>query len=264
MTRASFRRYTTPEIRQDMMATVMKDRPASEGVAALERGLTLLTAFRQGDGALGLVELSERTGLVKSTIMRLAVSLERYGLLVRMPDGQYQLGSEVVRLNTIYQEGNDLERHIMPVLAKLAASTGETATFYVRHGEVRLCLFRVNSPSSLRLDVQPGTQRPMDASASAQLLRLFEQWPEHRPALPPIPLYTVGVTTPHVASMSVPIIGHGDRLVGALSLAGPDARLSKQHAIELALPLLKAGLDLCRALGGQADDVYRVPIALAT
>lgn len=245
------------------MATMVKDRPASEGVAALERGLTLLTAFRQGDGALGLVALAERTGLVKSTIMRLAVSLERHGLLVRMPDGRYQLGSELVRLATIYQEGNDLEGHVMPVLAKLAASTGETATFYVRQGDLRLCLFRVNSPSSLRLDVQPGTQRPMDASASAQLLKLFEDWPNERPDLPPLPLYTVGVTTPHVASMSVPIIGHGDRLVGALSLAGPDARLSESRAAALALPLLQAGLSLCRALGGQADAIYRVPIALA-
>lgn len=246
------------------MATMVKERPASEGVAALERGLTLLTAFKQGDGALGLVALAERTGLVKSTIMRLAVSLERHGLLVRMPDGQYQLGSEVVRLANIYQEGNDLERHVMPVLAKLAASTGETSTFYVRQGDVRLCLFRVNSPSSLRLDVQPGTQRPMDASASAQLLALFERWPDYRPDLPPLLLYTVGVTTAHVASMSVPIIGHGDCLVGALSLAGPDARLSKIRAAELALPLLQAGLNLCRALGGQADAIYRVPIALAT
>ena len=264
MTPAAFRCYRLPQIRQDTMATTMKERPASEGVAALERGLTLLTAFRQGDGALGLVELTERTDLVKSTIMRLAVSLERYGLLVRMPDGRYQLGSEVVRLNTIYEEGNDLERHVMPVLAKLAASTGETATFYVRQGDVRLCLFRVNSPSSLRLDVQPGTQRPMDASASAQLLKLFEQWPDQQPPLPPLPLYTVGVTTPHVASMSVPIIGAGDRLVGALSLAGPDARLSEQSADRLALPLLKAGLNLCRVLGGQAEAIYRVPIAMAT
>jgi hypothetical protein len=104
----------------------------------------------------------------------------------------------------------------------------------------------------------------MDASASAQLLALFERWPDYRPDVPPLPLYTVGVTTAHVASMSVPIIGHGDRLVGALSLAGPDARLSKNRAAELALPLLQAGLNLCRALGGQADAIYRVPIALAT
>jgi DNA-binding IclR family transcriptional regulator len=242
------------------MATIIKDRPALEGVAAAERALELLT----GDKALTLVELADRTGLVKSTIMRLAISLERYNLLVRLHDGRYQLGSGVVRLGTIYQDSIDLEQHIMPVLARLAADTHETATFYVRHGDVRLCLFRVNSSNSLRLDVQPGTQRPMDEAGSAQLLRLFVDWPDSQPSLPALPIYTAGATTPHVASMSVPIIGQGNRLVGALSLAGPEARLTEQRATELAYRLLRAGLELCRALGGDAEAIYRVPIALAS
>jgi DNA-binding IclR family transcriptional regulator len=246
------------------MATIIKDRPALEGVAAAERALELLTCFRTGDKALTLVELADRTGLVKSTIMRLAISLERYNLLVRLHDGRYQLGSGVVRLGTIYQDSIDLEQHIMPVLARLAADTHETATFYVRHGDVRLCLFRANSSNSLRLDVQPGTQRPMDEAGSAQLLRLFVDWPDSQPSLPALPIYTAGATTPHVASMSVPIIGQGNRLVGALSLAGPEARLTEQRATELAYRLLRAGLELCRALGGDAEAIYRVPIALAS
>lgn len=244
------------------MATVTKDRPAVEGVAAVERALELLTAFRPGDEALGLVALSERTSLIKSTILRLAVSLERFNLLVRMPDGRYQLGSEVVRLNSIYQGAVGLERHIQPVLARLAVETQETATFYVRHGEhERMCLFRVNSPSVLRLDVQPGQSRPMDGAASAQLLRLFEHWPDVKPEIPDIPLYTSGATTPHVASMSVPVLGHGDTLVGALSLAGPSSRLTEERAASVSLRLLQAGLTLSRALGSNADPVFRVPIA---
>lgn len=245
------------------MATIIKDRPALEGVAAVERALELVTAFRIGDKALTLAELAERTGLVKSTIMRLAVSLERYNLIVRMHDGRYQLGSEVVRLATIYQQGADLEQHVQPVLAALAADTGETATFYVRHGDVRLCLFRVNSPSSLRLDVQPGTQRPMDGAGSAELLRLFSDWPETKPVLPSLPIYTAGATTPHVASMSVPIVGAGERLIGALSLAGPDARLNEMKAGRVALKMLRAGLGLCSALGADAESIYRIPIAIA-
>jgi DNA-binding IclR family transcriptional regulator len=244
------------------VATVTKDRPAVEGVAAVERALELLTAFRPGDEALGLVALSERTGLIKSTILRLAVSLERFNLLVRMADGRYQLGSEVVRLNSIYQGAIDLERHIQPVLAKLAVETQETATFYVRHGEhERMCLFRVNSPSVLRLDVQPGQSRPMDGAASAQLLRIFEHWPDVKPEIPDIPLYTSGATTPHVASMSVPVLGHGDALVGALSLAGPSSRLTEERAVSVSLKLLQAGLTLSRSLGSNADPVFRVPIA---
>ncbi|WP_375287132.1 IclR family transcriptional regulator [Sphingomonas sp.] len=241
----------------------VKERPALEGVAAVERGLVLLTSFRHGDGALGLAELAERTGLVKSTIMRLAVSLERFNLLVRMPDGRYQLGSEVVRLNAIYEDSNDLERHIQPVLAKLVVQTKETATFYVRQGDARLCLFRVNSPSTLRLDVHPGMQRPMDGAATAQALRVFEHWPDEQPQVHNLPFYTAGATTAHVASMSVPIIGHGDRLVGALSLAGPAARLTEERARQLNALLLDAGATLSRSLGGDADPIYRVPIALA-
>ena len=61
----------------------------------------------------------------------------------------------------------------------------------------------------------------------------------------------------------VPVIGHGDRLVGALSIAGPEVRLSGSQK-RLALPLLHAGLNLCRSLGGNAEAIYRVPIALAT
>ncbi|RYF02585.1 MAG: IclR family transcriptional regulator, partial [Oxalobacteraceae bacterium] len=162
----------------------------------------------------------------------------------------------------VYQGAIDLERHIQPVLAKLAVETQETATFYVRHGEhERMCLFRVNSPSVLRLDVQPGQSRPMDGAASAQLLRLFEHWPDVKPAIPDIPLYTSGATTPHVASMSVPVLGHGDTLVGALSLAGPSSRLTEERAVSVSLKLLQAGLALSRSLGSNADPVFRVPIA---
>ena len=91
------------------MAMKNRSRPAVEGVATADRVLSLLTTFRKGDGALSLAELSARTGLVKSTIMRLAVSLEEHGLLVRLRDGSYQLDAEVLRLGAIYQQSFKLE-----------------------------------------------------------------------------------------------------------------------------------------------------------
>ncbi len=124
----------------------VRPRPAVNGVASADRVLTVLSAFQVGDTALTLVELVERTGLIKSTIMRLMVSLENHGYVNRMADGRYQLASEVMRLNAVYEEGIDLERHVMPRLHLLAERTGETASFYVRHGAYRMCQYRVNSP----------------------------------------------------------------------------------------------------------------------
>jgi hypothetical protein len=45
------------------------------GVAAVDRALLVLAAFHQGDRSLSLVDLAERTHLVKSTVLRLLASL---------------------------------------------------------------------------------------------------------------------------------------------------------------------------------------------
>lgn len=232
------------------MAKRANTRPAVDGVASVERSLQVLVAFRGGDGALELAELAERTGLVKSTIMRLAVSLENYGFLVRTVEGRYALGGEIVRLAGIYGEQYDLSREIMPTLEFLAREVQETATFWVREGDHRRCLYRVNSPLQLRLEIQPGTLRPMDKSSSATVLRNFGAITSSEPS-GALPYYTAGATTPHVASLSVPIFGQNDQLVGSLSISGPDSRLNKARAKEIGPLLLQVGQQLSRRLGGR-------------
>lgn len=227
-----------------------KKKPALEGVSAAERALAVLTAFRRGDGALSLAELAERTGLVKSTIMRLALSLERYRLLARLPDGSYRLDAETLRLGTAYQQAFRLADHVMPVLEQLAAKTGETTSFYVRNGEERLCLFRVESTNRIRMAVQPGDSRPMDKAAIAETLRRYE-------AAPPepddeLPLFTSGVTDPHAAALAMPVFGLGDALVGALAISGPVSRLTAARAEQVKDALVEAARKLTLACGGTA------------
>ena len=94
--------------------------------------------------------------------MRLAVSLESHGLIVRLPDGSYQLDAEVLRLGMIYQQSFSLEKFVVPVLEELVARSNETASFYIRRGEQRLCLFRVETPHLLRLHIQQGDMLPME------------------------------------------------------------------------------------------------------
>ena len=232
-----------------MARTKEKAPPAVVGVSAVERALAVLTAFRRGDGALSLAELAERTGLVKSTIMRLAVSLQRYRLLARLPDGSYRLDAEVLRLGTAYQQGFRLADHVMPALERLAAETGETASFYVRHGEERLCLFRVESPNPVRMHVQPGDTRPLDGSASGQILCHAGTG---LPADMPLPLFTSGATDPHAASLAMPVLGTGQELMGVLLLSGPVSRLTAERAAEVGGTLADAAAKLTLACGGQA------------
>jgi DNA-binding IclR family transcriptional regulator len=233
------------------MITPSRSNAQLEGVASAGRALTLLSAFGRGDDAVTLAELTARTGLVKTTIMRLAISLEEHGYLNRLPDGSYRLGAEVFRLGSVYQQSFRVEAHVMPALEKLVAETSESASLYVRSGEHRLCLYRVDSPHRLRLHVRQGDMLPMDNSAIAQVLRTFGIVP-----LPPeaaattVPLYTGGERDPHVAGMATPVFGPGESFAGALCLTGPVTRLTREAAERASPTLLQVAADLTRSLGG--------------
>ena len=235
------------------MAREPRQRPKLEGVASADRVLAVLTAFRRGDDALELAELADRTGLVKSTIMRLCISLEKFDLIERLDDGRYRLGVETARIGSVYQQSFALEERIMPVLERLAAVSEETASFYIRRGNQRLCLFRVDSPHPLRMNVRPGDLRPMDNSAIARVLSQFGDRAEHASCDPMLPFYTSGATDPHVAALAMPVFGTGDRLTGALALSGPTSRLTAERAKTLSSPLRDAAELLSSELGAAFD-----------
>ncbi len=119
--------------------------PHRDGVAAVDRALALLAAFDGDAPSLSLSELSRATGLVKSTVLRLAASLERSGYLRRGSDARYRLGPALARLSARYQAAFQLGDHVMPALERLADATGESSAFYVRDGDQSVCLHRVNS-----------------------------------------------------------------------------------------------------------------------
>jgi DNA-binding IclR family transcriptional regulator len=229
------------------------------GVASVDRALSVLTAFRRGDGALSLAELTRRTGLVKSTVMRLAISLEHFGLLRRVADGQYRLDTEVLRLASVYQEQIDLEGLVIPILRRLVDQTKETASFYIRHGDYRMCLFRVDSPHQLRLHIRPGDILPMDESSIAQVLRAFDS-PTDQAKLPAVPLYTAGKRDPHTAGLSIPVFGAEAKLMGALAISGPITRFTAERAQAVSWTFRELAEELTRTLGGegmglsQSDD----------
>src|SRR5215469_16019481 len=75
----------------------------SSGVAVLDRAFAILNAFGPTDDRLTLTELSRRTGLYKSTVLRLLGALEHGGFIRKLSDGQYAIGHQPLRLAALYQ-----------------------------------------------------------------------------------------------------------------------------------------------------------------
>jgi len=221
------------------------------GRASADRVLTILSCYQRGDEALSLAEIARRTGIIKSTVLRISASLLEMNYLLKDPQGNYRLGPEIARLNLIYSEAMRVEHYVIPVLQSLVERTGETASIYIRHGSYRLCQYRVNSPHQLGVHKQPGEVRPMDDASSAVVLRTYGDNGEHRTAIK-LPLYSSAATDPLASSLSMPVYQSGGVLLGALSLAGPCNRLTAERAEEYSDAMRTAALSLSRQLGGEA------------
>ncbi|MBX4892083.1 IclR family transcriptional regulator [Rhizobium bangladeshense] len=223
------------------------------GVAAVERAASLLEAFTDRDFSLSLGELSRRVELDKSTVLRIARSLAKHGLLVRNEDGSWRLGPKLMKLGNIYQSTFRASDIIEPLLAQLVDQTGESAAVYAREGDERVCLFRHDSHQSIRHSARVGDTMPLDLGAPGRVILAFNGktgsvYDEIRHK----GFYaTFGERDPQVASLAVPIFRDGDKLFGSLALTGPPARFTEE-AIKRNLETLQmAARRLSAAMGGE-------------
>jgi DNA-binding IclR family transcriptional regulator len=225
----------------------------TQGIAAIDRALRVLDAFLDGDAPLTLAELARRADLVKPTTLRALVSLGQSGYVVRLADGRYQLGAKVMRLGTIYQQNFKLEDHVVPALERLVAVTNESASFYIREGNQRLCLFRIDSPQSVRDVVRVGELVPLDETSSGQVITTFS---EHgsRTKTPYYVFASSGIRDSQTASVSTPVFGAGGKLFGSLTLSGPTTRFGAVETTRMTQLLRSAASELTSVLGGIAPS----------
>lgn len=230
----------------------------TSGVAAVERALAILKAFRAGDISLTLNELSQRTGMYKSTILRLIATLVQEHCMVRLDDGSYQLGSMLLHWGGLYQTALRLDDHVPPILRRLVQETEEGASFFTREGDLRVCLFRVDSPRSVRDHIRTGDLLSLDRGAAGRVLASFDRTltpPETFPTQPYI--VTIGEREPDIAAIAAPIFGPYGSLRGALALSGPAARFSPDRIPGMSKALLRSATELTRRLGGDASLLER-------
>lgn len=200
-------------------------------VASADRTLSILDAFLSQDGPLKLKDLEEHTGLFRSVILRYMLSLERLRYVHRRADGRYQLGSRLYQLGQSYEKGFELSAYVLPTLAHIVNVTGESASFYVREGETRLCLYRHDSPHSLRVSVNAGRVVQLDATSTDQVLRDFADGQGYLVASPEtLVRQSSGILDEWTASISAPVLGQDNRLVGALTISGPKQRFDSHEA----------------------------------
>lgn len=235
-----------------MTADVKERAGQKDGVAAVERALAILDVFADAEAPLRLAEIAAATGLYKSTVLRLMVSLERFGYLRRDGDGRYLLGATPLKLGRAYQRGFDLGAHVLPALQALVEAGTESASFHVREGAVRLCLYRIDSAHSTLDRVAEGMEMPLERGAPGRVLLAFagEAGKDFETIRRDHIAVSMGERDPHCGAVAAPVFGAGETLLGALSVSGPLERFTEDRVAWQRDELRRAATRLTRLLGG--------------
>lgn len=224
----------------------------ASAVIAVTRALRVLEAFGVNDPQLSLAEMSRRTGIHKTTVLRLARTLAADNYLVQKEDGSWRLGRAAGWLGACYQATFNVQDVVEPVLRELTIKTGESASFYVREGQQRTCLLRVEGPQAIRHHVRIGAALPLDSGAPGRVILAFSGEPGE-----PYEMIrrrgfhlSLGEREPEVSSVSAPVFGLNWRLLGSMCISGPTSRLSEVRLLELAQTVVDAANKLSYAMAG--------------
>lgn len=255
----------------------MPTRP-DEPLHSLDNGLAVLELLAR-EPELGVSDLARRTGLGKSTIHRVLVTLAGRDFVVRNPEtGKYSLGVRLLELGTVALGRMAIGEKAVRYLRELVAEHNETANVGVLDGTSVLYLHRVETTEVLRADLRVGTRVPLHCSALGKAI--LSQLPEERllPLVERIPLTRYTATTisdraallahlaetrergyavddeeyaPGIRCVAAPVWDHTGGVAGAISLAGPSIRMTLDRVHELAGPVRNAAARISRELGNR-------------
>ena len=260
----------------------MKQSPqeGTRQVESVAKALVILECFIGEDTELSLKDISEKTGLYKSRILRLCGTLVANGFLIRLQRSAYKLGPKLMTLGKTYERANPLTAISRPILRELSAVTGESTKIFIIEGHKRLCLVREKGTHPLHYVITEGETMALHAGAGGKVLlayapEAFRQDVLNR-TLEKITSVTVverdrlekqfetirrqgycfsrGEMVPDVGGLAAPVFDYNNQACAALAISGPIQRFSDGRRKEM-IRSLKAGAQKLSTLLGNIEDV---------
>jgi len=241
----------------------IRSAASPSGVEVLDRAFAILSAFRPDDPPLTLAELAQRTGLYKSTLLRLAGALVHHRFLDRLGDGRFRLGSAPFTLGAVYQSALNLGDVLLPLMWDLNRELGEAVSFHVREGDHRVCLYRIKSRFAIRPEVRQGDVQSLDRGAGGRILMAFTgaEGAPYDAIRREYTYVSVGERDPETSGVSAPVFGVRQTLLGALGIVGPVTRLGRAELEALRPRLLSAAARASDQLGGDPSPLQAAAAA---
>jgi IclR family acetate operon transcriptional repressor len=158
-------------------SSARRKQAARPGSQAIERALSVLGCFMDGQPEVGVTEIARRLGLSVSTAHRIVRALVAADYLAQNPTtDRYYLGRSAMLLGQAAQRAVGLDQ-VLPVLEEVSGRTGESVNFGVLDGDAAVIAIRIESKHPLRFEQKVGTRVQLHCSALGKSLLAFNPDP---------------------------------------------------------------------------------------
>ena len=270
-------------------------KPArSDGTALLEKACDVLEAVGASAGGISQAALAAKLGLPRTTLYRILSALVARGLLRQDPSRRvYGIGFRLLEMTQGAWSAPDLPSAAAPELRALRDATGETAYIAVLEGGEAVALGKFEGAHEVRSAARLGQRKPLHCTSQGKAMLAFLP-DDQREALlrkmsyPVLTPYTLRDRRQLVAALQVtrargfsiddeeivegvrcvgaPVLDAEGRVLGALSVAGPAWRMTRERLELLGPEVAAAGKRIGAAVRpppGTAGGVTALPAPVA-
>jgi len=240
--------------------------PANNYISLIEKTTRVLEVFN-GSQQLPLCEIAESTGLVKSSVFRILFTLQKLGYVERTRKARYALTGRLRQISNDPRIWSLLVDRTKPVVESLVRRFKETVNIGVLDGPEVSYLYVVESPHALRFAALAGMRSFVHSTALGKCLvcrlsrsdieKIFKRRPLRAMTEKTIrdkatfyreleEVVARGYAVDNeedsrgVRCLAAPIVDAAGRVVAAVSISGPAARLPLARDREVSKELIKA------------------------
>jgi DNA-binding IclR family transcriptional regulator len=247
------------------------------------RALELLDVLADCRDGMGFADLARALEVPKSSLHELlSVLLDRSYVEYDAPTRSYTLGIRTWETGQAYLRHHDLTRVARPLMEQIVQDLNETVQLAVLDGIENVYLAKVDCSHPLRLQSEAGRRLYAHGTGLGKVLLAALPEPECRARLArqTLPSFTPRTITdvPHLLDelarvrergfaldneeytpglrcVAVPVRGHHDLVVAALSVSIPVIRAQPLQMARALTSLAGSSLEIARRLGCRQDDL---------
>jgi DNA-binding IclR family transcriptional regulator len=247
----------------------------SAPVGVVGKVLRILEALDNSPTGLQLRQIARQTSIHKSTAYRFLAHLESAGYLFRDDGGAYIIGPRLAQLGAGIAYHATLRKLSRPMLQRMWRTTKETVNLGVLDGHDVVYLDVIESPHMFRMGSQVGMRRPLICTALGKAILAFLPLEQREEMLASLTFDRVTRRTITDAArlrkelvkilrrgfalddqetdlgarcIAAPILDGSGKIMAALSISGPIARISRDKIQSFANSAKSAAKDISSRL----------------